>query len=188
MASISAKSNIIAARYAVAFLDSSPDSKTADKIELDFNDLNAMIAASDDLRTLLSNPLIAKNDRQAAILAIAKKAKLQPLTQNFLGMLAANNRLNQLPAIISAFQQELRRRRGQVEANVQTAFALTPAQTKELQAQISRAMGSNVALNVSVNEDLLGGMAVTVGSRMIDDSVKRKLEKLKLAMKTGTGK
>jgi F-type H+-transporting ATPase subunit delta len=72
-----------------------------------------------------------------------------------------------------------------VDARVQTAFALSDEQTKALQKSLSDAMGSHVTLNVEVNRDLLGGLIVTVGSRMIDDSVRRKLERLKRAMTSG---
>ena len=117
--------------------------------------------------------------------ALAQKAKFQTLTANFLGVLAQNRRLPALGAVIGAFQSELRRRRGEVEAKVETAFALNPAQTNALQEQLSKAMGTNVTLNVEVNRDLLGGLVVTVGSRMIDDSVRRKLEKLQRTMNSG---
>ena len=101
-------------------------------------------------------------------------------------MLAQNRRLNALPQVINAMKAEMRNRRGEVEAKVVSAFALTPAQTNALQKDLSKAMGTNVTLSVEVDKELLGGMAVTVGSQMIDDSVRSKLDRLKRAMSSGS--
>lgn len=158
------------------------EAKSVEKVEQDLRDLGAMIAESKDLRDIIENPLLDRTQQQRAILAVAEAAKFQPLTSNFLGVLATNRRLGALPAVLTAFHRELMRRRGAVAAKVETAVALTPAQTQALQKELSQAMGSNVTLDVSVNKDLLGGMVVTVGSRMIDNSVKRKLEMLQRAM------
>lgn len=138
-----------------------------------------MIAASADLASLIRNPLLNSTQQKAAILAISEKASFSTLTHNFLGVLAQNRRLSALEAVLRAFRQELDRRSGVVDARVQTAFALSDAQTKALQKNLSDAMGAHVTLNVEIDRDLLGGMIVTVGSRMIDDSVRRKLERLK---------
>jgi F-type H+-transporting ATPase subunit delta len=173
----------IATRYANALIDmaekAAPNNHGIEKIEKDFDSLAAMIAGSKDLQSLIRNPLLNRSQQQGAILAIAEKAGFDQLTFRFLGVLAQNRRLPILNAVIKALKSELNRRRGGVEAKVQTAFALSPEQTATLQKSLSDAMGSHVTLNVEVNRDILGGMIVTVGSRMIDDSVRRKLERLK---------
>lgn len=186
MGSVSTESGLVAKRYAAALLDMAAEAKIVEKVEQDLLDLQAMLEASDDLQRLVSNPLMTREQQQKAIMALSEKAKFQVLTANFLGVLAENRRLPAIGAMIGAFRNELRRRRGEIEAKVQTAFALTPAQTKKLQEELSKSMGTHVTLAVEVNRDLLGGMVVTVGSRMIDDSVRRKLEKLRRAMNTGT--
>ncbi|MCB9990916.1 MAG: F0F1 ATP synthase subunit delta [Rhodospirillales bacterium] len=162
------------------------DAKITDKVEKDLAELGAMIAASPDLQSLISNPLMNRDQQKDGILTVAEKAKFQQLTGNFLGVVADNRRLPILPQIIGAFEAELRKRRGEVEARVETAYALTKAQTEALQKELSKAMGTNVALTVDVNQDLLGGMVVTVGSQMIDDSVRNKLEKLRRTMSSGS--
>lgn len=179
------KTGQIASRYAAALIDMAQQAQSVDKIEKDFAELEAMIAGSADLQSLIRNPLMNRVQQQSAILAISDKAGFSPLTNNFLGVLAQNRRLSMVSAVIRAFKAELGKRRGIVDARVQTAFALDDAQTKALQKSLSDAMGSNVTLNVEVNRDLLGGMIVTVGSRMIDDSVRRKLERLKRSMTSG---
>lgn len=172
----------VATRYAAALIDMADQAKSIEKIEQDFDSLQAMIAGSEDLRILIDNPLFNRTQQGAAIGALSAKAGFNDLTARFLGVLVQNRRLSMLPAVIRAAKAELTRRRGGVEAKVQTAFALSPDQTKALQKSLTDAMGSNVALNVEVNKDLIGGMIVTVGSRMIDDSVRRKLERLKRAL------
>ncbi len=158
------------------------EAKAVEKVEKDLRELQNMIDASSDLKSLLENPLVNRGQQQKALQALAAKAGFQKLTSQFIGVLSENRRLAALPAIIGAFSDELAKSRGEVQAKVETAYALTPAQTKQLQEQLAAAMSSNVTLDVSVNKDLLGGMIVTVGSRMVDDSVKRKLERLRRAM------
>ena len=186
MASGSSSINMVASRYVSALVDMAEEAKIIDKIEKDLLDLSVMIDASSDFQALIGNPLMKCEQQLDGIMAIAEKAKLQQLTGNFLGVVAQNGRLALLPNIIEGFQEALRKRRGEIEAKVETAYALTPAQTDALQKELTKAMGSNVTLNVSVNEGLLGGMVVTVGSRMIDDSVRNKLERLQRTMSSGS--
>jgi F-type H+-transporting ATPase subunit delta len=178
--------NIVAVRYASAFLDMAADKGVVQQVEQDMKELGGMLAGSADLRVLIENPLIGRAQQKKAVQALAAQAKFNDLTVRFLGVLAQNRRLSGLPAILKAFAAELRKRRGEVQAVVKTAYALTPAQTKALQEQLTKAMGANVTLDVSVDKDLLGGMTVTVGSRMIDDSVRSKLERLQRAMTSGS--
>ncbi|MBU0858845.1 MAG: F0F1 ATP synthase subunit delta [Alphaproteobacteria bacterium] len=177
---------MVAVRYASAFLDMAADQGVVQQVENDMRELAVMLAGSQDLQALINNPLVSRAHQSAAIQALCQQAKFHDLTARFLGVLAQNRRLRALEGIMKAFAADLRRRRGEVQATVQTAYALTPAQTKELQEQLTQAMGTNVTLDVSVNKDLLGGMTVTVGSRMIDDSVRSKLERLQRAMTSGS--
>lgn len=173
------KTGPVAARYAAALIDMAEQAGAVEKIEKDFNALEAMIAGSADLTSLIRNPLYKRTQQSSAIAALAQKAGFDALTTRFLGVLVQNRRLSALPQVIQALRAELTRRRGGVEANVQSASALSDSQTKALQQALSESMGSHVTLNVAVDRSLLGGMIVTVGSRMIDDSVRRKLERLK---------
>lgn len=185
MTTKNAASSAAARRYATALIDTALESKALDAIEKDLGDLSAMISASDDLQDVLHSPLFKRAEQGKALTALADKAKFHDLTKNFLSLLAENRRLPILEGVIGAVKLEIAARRGEINARVQTANALSAAQTKDLQKSLSDAMGQNVTLDVEVNKDLIGGMVVTVGSRMIDDSVKRKLERLKQAMKSG---
>jgi F-type H+-transporting ATPase subunit delta len=177
-------SGATALRYATALVDTAYDSKKNDAVEKDLHELSAMIDASTDLQNLIKSPLISRKEQQDAVVAIAQKAKFQGITANFLALLAQNRRLNMVGAIMKAAHKDMANRRGEVAAQVQSAFKLSPAQEKALQEALTKAVGKTVAVNVEVQEDLIGGMVVTVGSQMIDDSVKRKLERLKIAMKS----
>lgn len=177
-------SGAAALRYATALVDSAEASKKIDAVEKDLNDLEAMISDSKDLQNLIHSPLISQGDKIKAIQAIAQAAKFQNVTSNFLALLAQNSRLNIVMAIVKAVRKEISSRRGEVSANVQSAFKLSKEQEKALQESLANAVGQAVAIHVEVKEDLIGGMVVTVGSQMFDASVKRKLERLKIAMKS----
>jgi F-type H+-transporting ATPase subunit delta len=184
VAKSSTAANVIATRYATALIETAEQASSVESVEKDMSSLAAMLAASDDLRSLISSPLFRSEQQQEAISAIAEKAGFNKLTVNFLNVLAQNRRLGALEQIITAFKDALAARRGEVKADVTTAFALTPEQQRTLQDQLKKSLGFNVHLNLSVDRSLLGGMVLTVGSRMVDDSVKGKLARLKQAMQT----
>ena len=175
-------STVVSRRYAGALLDLAEESKALAKVEKDLDELAAMMLSSSDLATMIASPLTTRADQEKAAQKLAEKAKFQKLTKNFLGVLAQNGRLNILPAILRDVESEMTKRRGELVANVETAVALTDKQTKALQKEISKAMGRDVMIEATVNPDIMGGMVVTAGSYMIDDSVKRKLERLRSAM------
>jgi len=186
VASKSSNTGLVASRYVSALLDMAEKAGLTTQIEKDFQELSAMIVGSADLQALIANPLMARQQQIAGILALAEKAKWQQMTGNFLGVITNNRRLSALPQIIKTFQDSLRKRRGEVEAKIEVAIALSSSQTDALQKQLSKSMGTHVTLDVQVNKDLLGGMIVTIGSRMIDDSVRRKLERLQRTMSAGS--
>ncbi len=175
-------SSIVSARYATALIDLAEAAKKIDTVESDLNNLESMIKSSDDLKLMIRSPLVNRKQQEKAISALAQKAKFHELTANFLGVLINNRRLYALETILKAARKELSHRRGEISAQVQTATALSAKQISGLQGVISKAVGSDVFLEAKVDPDILGGMIVTVGSRMIDDSVRRKLERLRSAM------
>ena len=177
-------SGLAALRYATALVDRAEASKKIEAVEKDLNDLEAMINDSIDLQNMMRSPLVSQGDKVKAVQAISAKAKFQDITANFLALLAQNGRLNMVLSMVNAVRMEASRRRGEISANVQTAFKLSKEQEKALQDSLAKAVGQAVAINVEVKQDLIGGMVVTVGSQMFDASVKRKLERLKIAMKS----
>src|SRR5205085_11406528 len=115
--------------------------------------------------------------------ALGERAALSPLTRDFLGIVARNRRLFAIPAMIEAYLAKLAERRGEVTAEVTTAQPLNEAQQGALGEQLRRAVGRRVTVDIRVDPSLLGGMIVKVGSRMIDGSLKSRLQRLQLAMK-----
>ena len=109
--------------------------------------------------------------------------KLDPITTNFLSVLATNRRLNQLPQIIRAFRTLAARHRGEAAAEVTSAHPLTDEQVGELKQQLRARMGRDVSVDLSVDPDLLGGLVVRIGSQMIDSSIRTRLNTLAHAMK-----
>lgn len=182
MSSMSQASSLVCQRYANALIQEAEKAKKLDKVEKDLKDLWAMIESSEDLVTVIRSPLLSQEILSNAIFALAKKAKLQDVTTNFLGVLIQNRRLNALEKIIVSFGEALAKKRGEMSVDVQVAQDLTAKQKKDLESALSKALGGDVAVNARVEPSILGGMIVTVGSQMIDNSVARKIERLKVSM------
>lgn len=185
MSNAAQSSSVVASRYVGALIDLAENSKKLKDVEKDLADLAAMTASSEDLKHLIRSPLIGDSQQYAAVEAIAKKARFTTITTNFLKVLIHNRRLNILESILSVFQREVAKRRGEIIVTVETAQDLTAGQVKDLQAALKKETGADIVLNTKVEPSILGGMIVTVGSHMIDDSVARKLEKLKTSMTGG---
>lgn len=179
MSIVSQESSVLTSRYAAALLNLSNDKKTIDKVEKDLLSLQAMLEGSEDLQRFIASPLISDENAFAVIESLGKKAKFQKVTMNFLGVLVENKRMNVLPGIIKSFSAALSKMRGEVVAQVITASPLAKAQEKEIAKALSAELGRDVIIESKVDENILGGLIVKVGSQMIDDSVARKLERLK---------
>ncbi len=179
----SSVSSVVLSRYAGALIDLAEEAKAVEKVQKDFADIAAMIAGSDDLASVISSPLISQQKQENIISDIAKKAKLHKLTSNFLNVLVENRRLNALEGVIKSYNQEMSKRSGEVSVRVETSAKLTSAQEKEFQSKISGAIGSDVSIETHVTPEIMGGSIITIGSYMIDDSVRRKLERLGSALK-----
>lgn len=179
-ASISAS---IAERYATAIFEIAKENKNLNGLEASINDLGKALGESADLRSLISSPLISRADQGAAIAALAKKMDLAPVMQNSLSLMAGKRRLFVLPQLISALRALLADARNEITADVTSAQALTEKQTKKLAATLTSRIGKTVTINAAVDESLIGGLVVKVGSKMIDTSIRSKLDTLQNAMK-----
>lgn len=172
----------VAKRYALALVDLATERKALPKVEKDLDALDGMISGSSDFAAFIASPYVGLAEQQAALAEIAKKAKLQDITANFLGVIAANGRLDDLAMMIAATKAELAYRRGEMTVDVQSAHVLSAAQQKALKDQVSAATGKDIILNATLDKDLIGGMVLTVGSTRIDSSVSGRLDRLKKAM------
>jgi len=174
----------LAERYAAALFDLADERRTLDEAAADLRQLRGMLEASGDLLRLIRSPVLSRGEQAKAIGVLAERAELSPLVRDFLAVIARNRRLFAVPAIIEAFLYKLAARRGEVNAQVTTARALSETQLATLNEQLRRSIGSRVSVDVRVDPELIGGMIVRVGSRMVDGSIKSKLQRLQLAMKS----
>ncbi len=183
MASSSSPVSAVAERYARSLFELASDSKSVAKVESDLSAFEKLLSGSADLDRLIKSPVFSAEDQLKAISAIADKAKIGGLVGNFLRVVAKNRRLFAVPGIITAFRRIAAEARGEVAADVTSAHALTAAQQTELKAALKSVAGKDVAINVTVDPSLLGGLIVKMGSRQIDTSLQTKLNSLKLALK-----
>ena len=183
MAQSSSPISGVADRYARSLFDLALESNAVAAVEGDLGRFEALIEGSDDLKRLIYSPVFSADDQLKAIVAIADKAKITGLVGSFLRVVAMNRRLFVLPGMISAFRRIAAEHRGEAAAEVTSAHALTAAQEKDLKAALKSVAGKDVAISVTVDPSLLGGMVVKIGSRQIDTSLKTKLNSLKLALK-----
>jgi F-type H+-transporting ATPase subunit delta len=179
-ASISAQ---IAERYATAIFEIAKENENLDGLETSVNDLSAALADSADLRNLINSPLISRKEQCAAISAIAQKMGQVSVMVKSLGLMADKRRLFVLPQLNSALRELLAEERGEITADVVSAKAMTKAQTEKLAATLTSNVGKAVSINATVDENLIGGLVVKMGSKMIDTSIRSKLDSLQNAMK-----
>ena len=173
----------LAGRYALALLDLADDKKELDSVAQDLRGLRGVIAESEDLRRLIRSPLFTRQQQAQAMAAVLDKAGIGELTRRFVLLVAQNRRLFALTRMIDAYLAELARRRGEVTARVTSASALTDDQHRALVETLRAEVGAKVKIDVQVDPGLIGGLVVRVGSRMIDNSLRSKLQRLQLAMK-----
>lgn len=170
-------------RYASALFELASDEKSTDVVGQQLQAFGAAIEASDDLKRLVRSPVFSSDDQLAAIEAVAAATGAKGAALNFLKLVARNRRLAALPEMINAYATLLSQSKGETAGEVISAEPLTPAQLKDLKAALKSSLGREVALSTKVDSSILGGLIVKVGSRMMDNSLKTKLQNLKIAMK-----
>jgi F-type H+-transporting ATPase subunit delta len=173
----------LAQRYSGALFELADEGRVVDAVAKDLDSLAAMIASSADLNRLIRSPVISRDDQLRAMSALVSAAGMHELTGKFVGLLARNRRLFVLPGIIRAFRDLLARRRGETAAEVTSAHKLSDAHLKALAAALKKVVGTNVLIEDHVDPSILGGLVVRVGSRMVDSSLRTKLQRLRLVMK-----
>lgn len=173
----------IAARYASALFDLSREAGGLAALEADTDALDAALAASADLRDLISSPLYSREDQGAAMAAVAAGLGLSELASNTIALMAAKRRLFVLPQLVQQLRDLIAAEKGEITAEVTSAVALSAEQSAALSAAIKARVGKDVKLKTAVDEGLIGGLVVKVGSTMIDTSVRAKLASLQNAMK-----
>ncbi|WP_156254328.1 F0F1 ATP synthase subunit delta [Sandarakinorhabdus oryzae] len=173
----------LSGRYARALFALAIEGKALAAVEASLATITEALAESADLKALIGSPLVGRGAAGAAVAGVADGLGLDGLTKNFLGVLAGNRRLALLPAVIRDFAALNAARKGEVTATVTAAHKLTATQQKALAAKLKASIGRDVALTVNIDPSILGGLVVRVGSRMIDSSLKTRLDMLGQALK-----
>jgi len=173
----------IAARYATAVFELATDGGALSALEADLDTLEAAHGESADLRDVIASPLYSREDMQNAIGAVAAATGLGEVLSNTLKLMAAKRRLFVVPALIRALRALIAEHKGEVTADVASAKSLTKTQSDKLAKALSASIGKDVKLNATVDEALIGGLVVKVGSKMIDTSIRSKLNTLQNTMK-----
>ena len=173
----------LAGRYASALFDLASEAGTVTAVESDLDTLAEALRESAELRALIRNPEVSREALGRVLAGLGDTLKLADLTRSFLGVLAQNRRVAELPAIIRAFQAIAAAQRGEVTAEVASAHPLTDEQLSTLEQKLRAREGRTVKLKTRVEPDLLGGLVVTIGSQRIDSSIRSRLNSLAQAMK-----
>tara|TARA_R110002124_G_scaffold223254_2_gene388626 strand:+ start:87 stop:653 length:567 start_codon:yes stop_codon:yes gene_type:complete len=173
----------IAERYASAVYDLAKEGKKVKNIEADLDALHAVLNDSEDFRNLIHSPVYTRDQQGAAVAALAKEMELSPVMTNTLALMATKRRLFVLPQLVKTLRAQIAEDKGEVTAEVTSAKALTKAQSDKLAKSLTASTGKTVTLQATVDESLIGGLVVKVGSKMIDTSIRSKLNSLQNVMK-----
>lgn len=173
----------IAGRYALALFELAKEANGLKALEADADALAAALAASPELAEVIASPVVPRAEQTAAMVAVATKMGLSALTTNTLALMGGNRRLFVLPQLVADLKARIAVEKGEVTADVTSATKLSAAQAKKLAETLKSKVGKTVKLNTTVDESLIGGLIVKLGSTMIDTSVKAKLAALQNAMK-----
>ena len=176
-------SNGIAARYATAIFELAKESNAIAAIEADLDIIEGALADSADFRDLITSPVYSREEQGAAVGAVSQKMGLSATLANSLGLMASKRRLFVLPQLAATLRELIAKEKGEVSADVVAAKALTADQLEKLSASLKATIGKDVKINATVDESLIGGLIVKVGSKMIDTSIRSKLSALQNTMK-----
>ncbi len=173
----------LAGRYATALFGLARDEKQIDSVAESLESLTQALAESADLKRLVSSPLVSRAEAGKVIVALTPTLSIDPLTARFLGVLAQNGRLAELPKVIALIRALSAAHRGETSAEVTTAYPLDDDQRAALAAQLKTRAKRDVSIDAHVDPSILGGIIVRLGSQMIDASIRTRLNTLAQAMR-----
>jgi F-type H+-transporting ATPase subunit delta len=173
----------VAERYATALFELASEERAVETVSRDFAELKTLLAESPELARLVKAPVFSADEQKVGMDAVLRRMDAAPLTVKFVLTLAAKRRLFALNEIISAYERRIAEQKGEMSAEVSAARALSDAETAELKRVLKEQLGRDARLSTRVDPSLLGGLVVKVGSRMIDSSLRTKLEGLRAAMR-----
>jgi len=173
----------VSGRYATALFELARDEKSVDAVKADLDRFEAMLADSIDLKRLVRSPVFLADSQGKALSAVLDKAGISGISAQFLKVLTANRRLFVVGDVIRAFRALVARFKGEATADVTVAEPLSDKNLDALKTSLKSVTGKDVALNVNIDPSIIGGLVVKLGSRMVDSSLRTKLNSIKHAMK-----
>jgi F-type H+-transporting ATPase subunit delta len=173
----------VSGRYATALFELARDQKVVDEVKADLDKFEALLNESADLKRLVRSPVFAADAQSKALSAVLAKAGIAGISANFLKVLTANRRLFAVSDVIRAYRALVAKFKGETSADVTVAEALSDKNLDALKVALKSVTGKDVALNVKVDPSIIGGLVVKLGSRMVDGSLRTKLNSIKHAMK-----
>ena len=173
----------VSGRYATALFELAREEKTVDAVKADLDRFDAMLNDSPDLLRLVRSPVFSADAQSRALGAVLEKAEIGGIAAKFLKVLTANRRLFAVADVIRAFRALVARFKGEATADVTVAEALSDKNLDALKTALKSVTGKDVALNVKIDPSIIGGLVVKLGSRMVDSSLRTKLNSIKHAMK-----
>lgn len=177
----------LAARYAAALYELASEQQAIEEVSQDLGKIAQVLNDNPELQCLVRSPVIPARDQARAFAAILEQLGVSDLIRRFVGVVAENGRLSALGRVIEAFESEVAARRGLVRARVAVARPMTDTQTEALISALRESVSDKVEVEVRVDPALLGGMVVRVGSRMVDGSLRSKIDRMQLALKVPGG-
>ena len=173
----------LAGRYALAVFDLAQEEKAVDAVAGDFAALKRLMAESADLTRLIRAPVFSREEQAAGMNGVMHRMEASALTRRFILLLASKRRLFALADIIRAYESLVAKQRGEMSAQVTSARPLADDEIAELKATLKSKLSREIRLDARVDPSLLGGLVVKVGSRMVDSSLRTKLNGLRMAMR-----
>ncbi|MDB2348766.1 F0F1 ATP synthase subunit delta [Alphaproteobacteria bacterium] len=183
MASQLASGNLVSDRYAAALYDLAAEKKLVDPVLEDLSNLKNMLKDNKELSLVIKSPLITSVDKLNIFESLLKKINANELTSTFLKVIQKNKRFSNLASIITQFMNINSQKRGDVLADITSADELNDEQKNNITNQLKSILGDKLSLSFDVDKNIMGGLIVKVGSKMIDTSLANKINKLKIAMK-----
>jgi F-type H+-transporting ATPase subunit delta len=173
----------VSGRYATVLFELARDEKSIDAVKADLDRFEAMLSESADLKRLVRSPVFSADAQLKALSAVLDKAGISGISANFLKVLIANRRLFAVGEVIRAFRALVAKFKDEATADVTVAEKLSNKNLDALKAALKSVTGKDVALNVNIDPSIIGGLVVKLGSRMVDSSLRTKLNSIKHAMK-----
>jgi F-type H+-transporting ATPase subunit delta len=173
----------VAGRYASALFDLAREQRAIDAVSADLDRFDALLRDSQDLQRLVRSPVFSAEEQERAIAAILGKTGIGGFAANFIRLVASNRRLFALPDMIRAYRELVADHKGIVRAQVTLAEQPSDRVLSDITSALRDVAKAEVDLDIRIDPSLIGGLVVKMGSRMVDASLRTKLNSIRLAMK-----